>query len=382
MAKLFLLACVCAAAAAGDCNNAVFKDINSWGGKTSQFPKGLVLSPEPIDYPSGAQQCAYFKNDKQCCTAETLDDIEAFYKDAEAVVDKARDEINSNPWVNRTVGVINGAVALVCNHSLSICPHDFTSIMNKYVQEIADNAVAIQTAQVDCVSTQLAYIEGMTCFACDADWEKYINETGKVVHLADSVCTGVVKGCQPIYNSVNTMLRTMSQFISEVLTWSTLIHFNISLDNVPDMCGGTFKQPGDCSDFFCHDMLNGFGVPHYGWDPSKGMGTLASTATPQEARQFLTNTMTTLHRRLFSEIAASPTKEAAVSSHNDYTSSGYDALAVGCVDNPNSPACSGAGLPAYAIALIVISVVGGLAGVLIYFQRRKQARGDTYNAIP
>lgn len=377
---LFLV--LCATASAGDCNNPVVANPEAWGAVSSQFPKKLTLAPAPIDYPTGAQQCAYFANDKQCCTNDTLSAIKESFDVANAVIDAARDEINNNKWVNSTLKVIENAILLVCNN-ITFCPHDFAAQMTKYLNDISAKSTAIQNAQLDCVGTQLAYIEGMTCFACDAEWAKYLNNASKTVALADNVCNGIVKGCQPVHNSINALLMELSQFISTVLTWGTLIKFNITLDNVPDLCGGTFKNPGDCTRFFCHDMLNGFGVPAYGWNPFSEMTTLI-THTPAAAKEWLSSNMVNLHRRLFSEVAkARSVTVANTKGINEYTSTGYDAVTVGCMDMRTQAGCEerSTGLPAYATTLIVLSVVGALAVGVICWQRRKKSSGDSYDPI-
>ncbi len=160
------------------------------------------------------------------------------------------------------------------------------------------------------------------------------------------------------------------------------------------MCGGTLSSPGDCSQYVCANWLDGVEVPTYAWSPSgpwaqneHAANSLKAAAATVNDPRGVAALLLKLHQQLYSYAPAmylpSKSKKSllAASVKNAYSSSGYNALAVGCASGLNCPSASTSGTPGMAGWLIALLCIIGLcvsASVAFYFYRAHQmARADS-----
>jgi hypothetical protein len=286
---------------------------------------------------------------------------------------------------------IDNSIKWICGFKPAKCTElqaAFTTFKNSFSSARAE----LMKAQLTCSRSLLAYSEGMMCFACNADFSKFIDNTTNVVKLATRVCTDVSAVCSPVFTASRKLLRVYKDIIDQVVTILTGKPQN---STPPDLCGGTISAPGNCQTRMCNRILRGFGLPLIG---RVSIGRrLAQPSTMDEALRLLEQVHSEEHRQLLLEVQEQtftlPSEFMASGRQlntgvtNQYTAGGYDAYGVGCTDvscPPTPSSASSQGGPqssAGAIAGAVVGVFGvGALVAGVYFYRRRLLASAPANA--
>jgi len=208
----------------------------------------------------------------------------------------------------------------------------------------------------------------------------------QVINLAQRTCDMVHSQCvRAVQTGVNKLLAIVTAFAAELTRDLTGAPAGPTMPpvNLPDMCGGTMSAPGDCKQFLCHHMLDGFASNNWlDWSVlESALAALGSTESTGAQVTGAGGDMTV--DEVSSRVAAAPQRimaalrlpVAAVTGHNVYVAhGGYDAYAVGCQQTEGCK--STVGLVPYAavlIALAVVCVLGG--GACLLFRRRRKGYG-------
>jgi hypothetical protein len=294
--------------------------------------------------------------------------------------------------------------------------------VDQYVQQLTNKMANLKNSQSTCVQTLLAYTQGMACFACSQDFAKFIDIPTTTFRISQDTCDGIVSACSGVYSAVNDLLVTSSQAVTQfVPTMGDL------MKAVPDMCGGTVGQPGDCSKYVCSAWVQGIEIADYSWKakpfPSfksspAGIALLAkheqflqavhanaedklkaeqelmaqvhhaivnfapayylpASSTRSSASASATTTTTTTTTTISTSGVVSTQENgvtALAAGGNTYTTDGYKALQVGCADvtcntpvDPNNNA--------WIIPVSIISVIA-VATVVYCVFRAKNSKDD------
>lgn len=352
-----------------DCQNPVFKDINSWGG-TERLPLDLRLADSPGPYPTGGQTCSYYRKRKnQCCTTESLAAVEDALALANLTLTSAVRVINKAPFINQLEQTVREACDTIQ------CSDDVYHKINGYFNLLDSTFKAFQDAQIECTNALLAYTQGMMCFACESEYPQFLNETAFTVELAVHSCSEVRHKCQPVHDAMNRLVRTSTDFVNEICK-DVAGMTPIDICKTPDMCGGTFCKRGDCSHYTCHQLLNGFTLPSYTWGAH--LPQLTETQTPttaRDAKEQLAESLRVQHNAWVGAVADAnsvfrgPVQVASEPSHNVYSKNGYDSYEVGCVDLK----CPAQWFePTYWRVFLGLSIVMVLSIVACMYIRRKK----------
>ena len=254
------------------CNNTLFSDPSAWGAATSGanawLRQGLPVPASPVPPPAAlAKTCrAYEMSPEVCCDNSTVHAIESAFVVAHAAISAAEDSIDGGTTVaNSIVKVVSGAISEFCGLNpplfAAVC-HTLMSTIDTYTSRLLGDVRRIAEDQTRCASAIATYAEGMACFACEVQFESYLDLEKQVIRLSSKTCDAVYDHCaQSIQNDVNELLRTVSDFTNELtseLTGGDLPIPSFKPPVIPDMCGGSFAAPGDCRKFICHSLLNGF----------------------------------------------------------------------------------------------------------------------------
>jgi hypothetical protein len=361
MCGLKMLACATAlvagaSATAPNCSNPVFID------ELFGAPSLALVLGQPQPHPKGADlPCQAFNNKDSCCTNETLFIIGEVFSTGQELINAVSEAISTNDYPSELAALVSAQMTIVCA-AASIFPqlasacNSAASILTQYTKELTQAADDVVQAELQCARGLSNYLKGVLCFACEANWDQYlVHDAENVISALDinqQTCDSIVDDCGPVNTAVANLAVTAVNLVNAVtneLTSSQWPGLNININTIkalPDTCGGTLGSPGDCTSFYCDNIVSGMTGP-----------SQANWGAPAAA----------LQARLLEVVAAS-----ATSSVNVYTSNGYPAYAVGAADYPQ-------GLAGWAVALIVIVVVGvvvagAVVGVIAVQRRRGAAK--------
>ena len=399
------------------CNNSLFINPSAWGAVTSKggwMKNGLPSHASPVPPPAAlSKTCqAYAKKKEVCCSNDTIHAIESANVVAQAAIAAAEKSIESGTSFSKSiVKIVSGAISSICDLNsppfAKIC-NTLMATINKYTQRINDDIKRIATDQTQCASAIATYAEGMACFACEVEFNSYLDLEKKVIRLASSTCDVVYDRCAAsIQNDVNALLRTVTDFTNELT--SELQGGNSPVPGfkppvLPDMCGGTYASPGDCRKFVCKQILNGFDSRQW-LDWSNWMTEMEEIAAIQQRRLASDDAIVSLSG--VSELVANAAEQSqsqwrsqwrhllndinsvSTGEFNEYSTDGYDAFGVGCRDLKTCP-----GNPWWLYALVCVGAVA-IAGFIAFFvskrskeisRRRNQANlsgpdSSSYGAI-
>ena len=367
MSALVLAASVASAAAASNCSNPVFAK-KAWGAPALELVAGKP-QPHPTNptYP-----CQAFAGGDSCCSNKTLESIQYFFKIGDELLNQTGMAIQNNDYPSQIASTISGQMNLLCSFveelafpSLKQDCEDAKSIVTKYSKELASAAQEVVETELTCAKGLSNYFKGALCFACEDEWEKFVivDDEGDLVgfNVNHATCTSIVDECEPVNAAVIKVAQTAVDFAEALineLTSSLWPSMNLNLDDLindlPDSCGGTMGNPGDCETFYCDSgVVSGISTPS---QSNWGSNTAALSVAQRRA------------------LDAVMTASATV---NTYTSAGYDAYSVGKADVPDQLT-----FPGWGIALIVVAVVlvvgAAVAGVVVVRRRRGVSRSVQY----
>eukprot|EP00750_Incisomonas_marina_P008094 INCI15222.1.p1 GENE.INCI15222.1~~INCI15222.1.p1 ORF type:complete len:412 (-),score=73.88 INCI15222.1:413-1648(-) len=322
----------------------------------------VVGAPQP--HPAAAKgdpalPCSAFANKDSCCTNETLQQINYYFQMGDELLNQTGMLIQNNDYPSKLEALVTAQMELICTSinenyfpTLAADCRKAESILTTYTDKLSQAAQDVVEAELKCAQGLSNYFKGVLCFACEADWDKYlvrdIDEAITGLNLNEDTCDSIVRECEPVNDAVIKVATTAVDFADAMLTeftgglWPAL---NVNLDDLvndlPDSCGGTMGSPGDCKTFYCESgAVSGMLTPtqsNWGWN----------TVTEAHTRQ-----LTVAQRRALEAVAATTS-----SSVNVYTSNGYDAYRVGAADVPS-------GLQPWAVALIAVAAVAVVATVV------------------
>jgi len=365
-----------------DCGNPIFTDEDTnWGSGDLPLAQ-LVLSNFPMNFPSGSQTCTYYSQDQQCCTSYTLSQISeqfGMFDQASSLLRNKQISVANSTFPSGFYYKILSAITTLCQ--IQQCPAYMDVVVNFNTDlSAAVEALGSDSVQDPCFSALQAYIEGMICFACNADYATFItvNPTNTVAVLP-STADHVYAACAPVFGGVINVLNVMYQYTSTLVNLIPGLSQNYLTDiaNTPDMCGGKQSSNGVCKQWVRTNLLNGFGVPDYRWPTPALDGDFDDrTSLPP------------------SPVAETPAREVVSRSgvpvakprYNQYVATGYDAYSIGCMNQDNGecvPLSSSTttGFPVWAIVVSVLGVVVIMASFIMYWRNKQSTIFREYEAL-
>lgn len=425
-----LLACtlLCAVIVSAEekCGNPVFSLPQTWGWTTTlvQPVQPAVLSVQE------AVACSYFAGQQTCCDAETLRQASAVLIEVKNTVALVQDIISHNNYTEWLVMAVRLAVNATCAEAdVPDCEHKLNDVLGSYEVPLLNAMEDIVDKEDDCVDGLLAYATGMVCFVCEEDWQKYLNVKKKEIFLATNTCDQVHNACLPVANSVVGLMDIALDMVNAVMNALQLeLDIAALVEDLPDLCGGTLKEQGDCREYICHNVANGFATPaQSNWGELAYIKNSTAGATAPSMEQ--TNTegtdsevvrrevlqevharanngivglhleVSSLFRRAAGKISQAvggngeakgtadstygssadirivPGNESSLftnHSFNVYISDGYDAYKIGCASD--NSLCPQKFFPGWAIGLVCVSVVA-VFGFLVFLVVRRRRYG-------
>jgi len=374
------------------CLNPLFLLPEEWGAD-SEWGRALklVLNDKPMPYPAGSDVCKSFKGkDKTCCSKTALDAISLAFNSANDAITLAEETVKDSTRFGSDIAdklseVYTGFCKLAGPIFRDGCSR-ITKLVDTFTQNLIAKAEAISVAALSCGKSVLAYAEGISCFACEVSFNNFLDVPSKTIKLTQDTCDGVYDKCiDAVQVTVVDLLQTVEDFAAELAKQLTGADIKIPLlSNVPDFCGGTLANPGNCKEFICYDMLNAFSTKSWlnyaNWSPLKSLSRRLNEINFEnlnqvEALEHVSRALTKYGDDVSSELALVARKNAA-SGHNTYVSAGgYPAYSVGCEENPDL--CKSDGL---SVPVIVGAVVAGVAAVslvavgVVAFRRRRLSK--------
>lgn len=349
-----------AASVSGKCANPVFNNGGLLGA-----PELATLQDEPQPFPAATEEnawpCQAYSSDDTCCDANTLTQIGAAFKLGTKIINETQQLISNNDFVTDFQSSIEDQVDNVCGTVSSLIPglsqicEDAGDVVDDYSGKFAQALQDIGTAELRCAKALQAYYKGALCFSCEPDWDQYLVRddngavTGFKVHT--DTCTDLVTECEGVNDAVHEVADVAVDFVDDLVSAVSSGMFQLNLDSlvedVPDLCGGTLGDAGDCKTFFCDsDTVSGFAPPmQHNW----GITAQAHSG---------------IYRRLTDATA------------NVYTEDGYDAYAVGRADEPDT---TWVGIVVGVGAVVVVAAV--VAGVVVGVKRARNTSKSMTQAL-
>merc|ERR1712100_39928 len=138
---------------------------------------------------------------------------------------------------------------------------------------------------------------------------------------------------QTLVDGVSNLLDTISDFVSALVNDVASVSIHIPTPKI-DMCGGTPEHRGDCKNFVCHVMMNGLDASQWlRWQNIWGGARRLATQTKVEkisTTEELVIHIKARHNRMLQSLTSSGDPLAGSTSHNEYTSGGFDPFQVAC----------------------------------------------------
>lgn len=192
-----------ATARASSCANPVFAAPAEWGlasGLNLSFP----LAAEPEVLPMHPSPCVAFRVQSACCSERTLDEIQTARGAVTAEINAKWEALAAVRVGDQLVATARD-VARACDAVLDGCTAKLEGIVDTYVSTFDAAYASLEQARVrrlrwhdsritssppswsqrSCVNSLNAFMLGMMCFACEADFASYLDMSAKTITLAD-----------------------------------------------------------------------------------------------------------------------------------------------------------------------------------------------------
>jgi len=346
-----LLAFVTHAQEDSTCQNPVFLQPSEWNVDSRfNFGNRVDLPNRPVPFPSqditNTTVCSFYASlpgNLSCCDANALRLIANAVRAVNVTMQSYVNDINNNKWVDQLLKL------------LAKMPGN--SDAEKDLQTLSELFSNLTAAQATCARTLSAYTEGMLCFACNPQYNSFLDNATKTWRLATSTCDRLVAGCKGVYLLVNDIVSNSKGIVNKL--FPGMKNF---VKDLPDMCNGTADQPGDCERAVCDRWVHGLHIPTYKWkaqdDPS---------GQDLEDRHVVELLYKSFGALSSSSLSTSP----EVPGGNVYvTSGGYDPMTVGCntgVDTecpePVEPDDTGSDEDDSGRLMVAVAVAGAVVAV-------------------
>jgi len=299
------------------CENPMMTEPNKWGLNWT-----TVRLFKNASSPEGRNRCKYYtaSNDRDvCCSNQTLEDLDHIIYHTNNSINTQLSKIDENNFGNRVTDAIQNMTAVLCSQrqrTQNKCSNELFSRLEQNAADVRHLYQEVIKAKLTCAKALLTYSIGILCISCDPEWDKYIDKISNSVNISSNSCSSVFEYCSPVFALSRSVLNSTAKMVNELsqeLDAFQILHVN----NVNDMCGGTFANPGDCKEYLCDSILDALKIPTIEWDA--------------RVEDLIKRLDITYHLNSQSMIRSQTEKRNE--SRNHYISvNGYDAFEVGSMD--------------------------------------------------
>jgi hypothetical protein len=268
-------------------------------GKTSMIQTSIPFATEPVTYSApatGSSICsAWLSSSKlpefagapQCCSQDSLTKIASNFGAAKVHLEAAEAKVSANTFFEDK-GILETTTqemfALIQDESCSgSCSTDMSTAqtnLDTTVGAFSRGIDAVKTAMKTCSNSLQVYARGMLCSSCLSPQEYsqvLVNETVPSIMLANSTCQQVTAGCMGVQESIVSFNATAHSLYDQLMQLPTISNFckenpgvgfcslPLSIATIPDFCGGTLQNNGNCTYDMCYRMIDSIGYPNPRW---------------------------------------------------------------------------------------------------------------------
>ena len=195
-----------------NCANPLFANYQITASGTVQagnYVSGSVMinvqGATPQTFPAGASVCKSLAGMQSCCSASTLANITAAINATQTALK------NSMATVVTAATALKGnsdAYANACSAGSAYTLSASSCVtFNANAKTVGTSATQLVTDANTCLSALQLYSSGMLCFACNADWNKYVS--GSTVAIHTNTQTRLSAACGPLNADFTNMMNAV-----------------------------------------------------------------------------------------------------------------------------------------------------------------------------